>query len=256
MPEGDVVRRTAVRIDAALSGRTLVRAELRWPGASGVDFVGRTVLETVSVGKHLLTRIDDGRTVHSHLRMDGTWSVARTGAAASRARGPWVRAVLANDLWTCTGTRLGMLDVVRTRDENVLVGHLGPDVLAADFPGSGVVEATRRLGADGARPVAAALLDQRCVAGFGTIYTAESLWAGRTSPWTPVGAVADLRGVLLAGRAAMLLSADRGLDARTSDVYGRAGRSCRRCGTTIATGSAGDAPQDRTIYWCPGCQVG
>lgn len=38
-------------------------------------------------------------------------------------------------------------------------------------------------------------------------------------------------------------------------VYGRAGRPCRRCGTSIESadfGAASDA--DRLIYWCPHCQ--
>ena len=43
-------------------------------------------------------------------------------------------------------------------------------------------------------------------------------------------------------------------------VYGRAGRPCRRCGTTIQEGALGDPVQpgrgatDREIYWCPRCQ--
>ena len=45
MPEGDILRRTATRMDLALAGRVLVRAELRWPSAATVDLVGRTVLE-------------------------------------------------------------------------------------------------------------------------------------------------------------------------------------------------------------------
>ncbi len=117
MPEGDVLRRTAAGLDAALAGRVLDRAELRWPDAAGTVLEGRTVLGTVAYGKHLLTRFDDGRTLHTHLRMEGSWSVHRTGTTSARERDPWVRAVLVTPDWTALGHRLGMLDVLRTRDE-------------------------------------------------------------------------------------------------------------------------------------------
>ncbi len=80
MPEGDILRRTAARLDQALAGRVVRRAELRWPDAGGVELAGRTVLGTRPYGKHLLTRFDDGRTLHTHLRMDGSWRVGRTGS--------------------------------------------------------------------------------------------------------------------------------------------------------------------------------
>ena len=80
MPEGDVLRLTAARLDAALRGAALVRAELRWGGLGDVDLTGREVAEVVAYGKNLLVRTTDGWTVHSHLRMEGRWYVARTGS--------------------------------------------------------------------------------------------------------------------------------------------------------------------------------
>ncbi|MGH9027467.1 MAG: zinc finger domain-containing protein, partial [Acidimicrobiia bacterium] len=35
-------------------------------------------------------------------------------------------------------------------------------------------------------------------------------------------------------------------------VYGRAGRPCRRCGTTVRARRQGD--HGRVTYWCPACQ--
>ena len=80
MPEGDEVRRTARGLDRVMAGRILTHAELRWPSAAGTDLVGRTWLGTAVVGKHLLTRFDDGRTLRTHLRMEGRWRLARTPA--------------------------------------------------------------------------------------------------------------------------------------------------------------------------------
>ena len=77
MPEGDTVWRTAQRLHQALAGDPLTRSELRWPDLSTLDFRGRVTVEVVSRGKHLLHRLDDGFTIHSHLRMDGQWRIER-----------------------------------------------------------------------------------------------------------------------------------------------------------------------------------
>ncbi|GEL94295.1 Fpg/Nei family DNA glycosylase [Cellulomonas composti] len=249
MPEGDVLRRTASRLDQALAGRRLVRAELRWPSAGGVALVGRTVLGTRAYGKHLLTRFDDGRTLHTHLRMDGQWRLARTGSPAAAARSPQVRAVLADERWTAVGDLLGMLDVVATREEHGLIAHLGPDVLADELD---LTEIGRRWEAAGSTPAAEVLLDQRVAAGIGTIYTAESCFALRLWPWTPADEVSDPAGLYRAARALMQRAVESGLP--PGRVHGRLRRPCPRCGTPVAVAPARRPPMERPVFYCPTCQ--
>lgn len=259
MPEGDVVLRTARRLNDALAGRVLVAADLRWPTVADVDLAGRTVLGTVAAGKHLLTRFDDGRTLHTHLRMDGSWHVERTRPGPVVRRPVAVRAVLVGPDWTCVGRLLGMMDVVRTRDERIVVGHLGPDVLD---PAWDLERAVANVAAQGERGIGEALLDQRVVAGLGTIYMAESLWAHGISPWTPSGSLTDPGAVLETARMLMLRSVVARTPTATGDVrpgreshvHGRAGRACPRCGTAIAVQSVGTAPLDRPAFFCPTCQ--
>ncbi|SFK36002.1 DNA-formamidopyrimidine glycosylase family protein [Cellulomonas sp. KH9] len=269
MPEGDVLRRTAAHLDRALAGRRLIRADLRWPTAATVDLVGRTVLGTRPYGKHLLTRFDDGRTLHTHLRMDGTWRIVPTGGPRAGARSPDVRAVLGDERWTAVGHHLGMLDVVPTSAERTLLAHLGPDVLDGDFdstpgvpwagppvldlPTPGIEEALRRWAAQGTRPVAEVLLDQRVAVGIGTIFTAEALFARGWWPWAPASGVTDAAEVLRAARALLRASVAQGRP--TAAVYGRQGRTCLRCGARVARGDVGEQPTQRQVYWCPGCQV-
>ncbi|PZR55409.1 Fpg/Nei family DNA glycosylase [Xylanimonas oleitrophica] len=271
MPEGDVLRLTAERLGAALVGAPLVRAELRWPSAAGADLVGRTVVESVSYGKHLLLRLDDGRTLHTHLRMEGDWRVERTGTPAAAGRSPAVRAVLATSAWTCLGRSLGMLDLVRTRDEATLLGHLGPDVLGPGFAegtAPEVDDAVDRLAAEPDRPLCVALLDQRVVAGLGTIWTAETLFATRWWPWTPAGALdaAHRRALLVAGARlvtrSVLVARRSGLGAVERRVHGRHHKPCVRCRTPVALGSTRgpderpeQAALERVVYWCPSCQA-
>ncbi len=262
MPEGDVVWRTADRLHRALAGRTLSRCDLRWPSLATVDLRSRTVLQVISRGKHLLIRCS-GRppvTLHSHLRMDGSWSIRPTQPnQRSDRRAAQVRAVLGNPEWTATGYLLGTLDLVPTSAEIDLVGHLGPDLLGADWD---LTAAVANLVADPSRPVGAALLDQRCLAGIGTVFMAEALFCSGLSPWTPVGVVPDLGAVV--DRAQTMLSANRDRAARTTTgdtrggrstwVHGRAGRPCRRCGTPVQVGRIGSPPTDRAAFHCRSCQ--
>ncbi|MDO8151945.1 MULTISPECIES: DNA-formamidopyrimidine glycosylase family protein [Isoptericola] len=261
MPEGDVLRLTAERLDQALRGRPLVRAELRWPGTGGTDLTGRTVTGCVSYGKHLLTRFDDGRTLHTHLRMEGSWRVVATSDRAAAARHPEVRAVLATARWTCVGWRLGMLDLLRTHDEPRLLAHLGPDVLGADFGTAGLTTALDRWHRQGDRPLCDVLLDQSVVAGLGTIWMAESLFDRRLHPWAPADSLDDeeVRALLVTARRLVGRSVDvgrrEGLGEVPRAVHGKLGHPCRRCRTPVAVGQANEPPYERPVFWCPTCQA-
>ncbi|MGI5282896.1 DNA-formamidopyrimidine glycosylase family protein [Nonomuraea polychroma] len=259
MPEGDAVYRTAARLREALDGRVLIRSDFRVPRYATADLTGRAVLTTLSRGKHLLTRVEGDLTVHTHLRMDGSWRVQPATAHMKPPPGDQVRLILANQQWTAMGVKLGMVDLVRTHDEAQLVGHLGPDLLG---PGWDLDEAVRRLRGAPDRTIGEALLDQRNLAGIGTIYRAETLFLRGIWPWRKVGEIEDLNG--LVSLAQRLLAANKRNtgtvttgDRRPASqtwVYGRAGRPCRRCGTRISRGEMGAQPQERLILWCAGCQ--
>jgi endonuclease-8 len=268
MPEGDTVLRTARRLDAALSGRSLVRAELRWPTLGDVDLAGRTVSEVTAYGKQILTRfVDDGReslTLRSHLRMEGQWSIAPAGPENwPSAGGVRVRAVLANLEWTAIGTWLGLLDLVPTAEESGLIGHLGPDIMADEFPSIGRPEATRRLSRQGDRTIGSALLDQRNVAGIGTMYMAETLFLQKVSPWLRVDEV-DAPSILDVARKLLLRGAKMAIPTTTGNprpgqntfVHARSGKPCRRCGAMVRVAMVGDPTKERTAFYCPVCQPG
>ncbi len=289
MPEGDTVLRTARRLDEALAGRTLLAADLRWPGLSTTDLRQMIVTEVVARGKHLLTRLDAGWTLHSHLRMEGQWRIEKTpeaatdpGAGPIPREQPWqqnapgrdqqelvrrfthpdIRAILVGRQWTAVGLRLGMLDLIPTRDEHTLVGHLGPDILDPDFDHT---QALANLVASGT-PVGAALLDQRNLAGIGTLWSSESLFLEQVNPWIPVGAISAGALARLVERARLLMTVNVGhavqsstgirREGQTSYVHARSGRECRRCGTTVRVAPIGPPTRERPMFYCPGCQGG
>jgi len=128
MPEGDSVWRTARRLDRGLAGRVLARTDFRVPQHATADLSGRAVAPTVTHGKHLLTRFDDGTTLHTHLEMDGAWTVLRAGRRLPPPLHGDVRVVLeARDGQVGYGLALPVVELIRTRDEHRVVGHLGPD---------------------------------------------------------------------------------------------------------------------------------
>ena len=53
MPEGDLVCLAGKKLGNALTGRRLIRGELRHPRLIEHDLAGRTVAGVCSVGKHL-----------------------------------------------------------------------------------------------------------------------------------------------------------------------------------------------------------
>ncbi|WP_328291987.1 Fpg/Nei family DNA glycosylase [Kineococcus sp. NBC_00420] len=266
MPEGDVVWRTARRLHRALAGRELLESDLRWPSLATVDLSGRRVLEVVSAGKHLLTRVEAGGddppvTLHSHLRMEGSWYVERTGDPGGRRSASGIRAVLTTAEWTAVGHKLGMLDLVPSDQEDDLVGHLGPDLLG---PGWDPAEAERRLLERPDRELGAALLDQRVLAGVGTFYLAEACFLARVTPWSPVSALEDPAQFVALVHRLLDLNKDRADQVTTGDLrrgrqnfaHARSGLPCLRCAGTVRVAPIGTPPQDRTAFYCPGCQRG
>ena len=244
MPEGDTVWRTAHRLHQALAGEQVARWDLRWGDLATSDLAGSTTLEVVSRGKHILHRLDAGLTLHSHLRMEGQWRVDNTASPTPRAASnPQIRALVGTARWTAIGLRLGMLDLVPTSDEPTLVGHLGPDVLGDDWDPAVAVANLRASGMS----VGEALLDQRNLAGVGTLWACESLFLERIGPWTPVDEVDEAATIALVARAHRLLDAARHHAVQTSTG---AGGAARRAMCTHAPGARA-AGAERPCGWHP-----
>jgi len=264
VPEGDTVYLTARGLHAALAGRVLTHTDFRVPQLATSDLTGQTVIETVSRGKHLLTRTDNGLSLHTHLRMDGSWREFRAGARWSGGPAHEIRVILANEAWTAVGYRLPVVEMLRTDDEGTVIGHLGPDLLGPDWDAG---EAVRRLSAAPDRDIGPALLDQRNLAGVGNLYKCEVLFLSGITPWTRVGDVADLAGVVHRAHRLLVANKDHWEQSTTGSlrrgeenwVYRREKRPCRRCGTPIRRAmhaEPGHEVEERVSYWCPHCQAG
>jgi endonuclease VIII len=244
MPEGDSLHRAAERV-RVLEG-DVVAAESPHPRAAALGIAeridGRRLERVEAVGKNLLLSFEGGLVLRSHLRMRGRRRVLPAGTAPFGRpwlvlRGRRAQAVL----WNGPVLELGEGRPAR-------VARLGPDIMERPPALDDMVARLRR--AHRSREFGEALLDQTLVSGVGNMWKAEALWAARVSPWARLGELSDeaLRGVLAAAASAM--HGPRG----RREVYRRAGRPCRRCGTAVAARPQGD--EARTAYWCPGCQAG
>lgn len=259
MPEGDTVWNTAQLLHRELAGQVLESSDFRVPQLATIDLTGWTVAESRSRGKHLLLRLrSDGarpRTLHSHLRMDGVWRVFRPGGRWAAKPAHTIRVVLRTGSAVAVGYHLHELALVRTDDEDRLVGHLGPDLLGPDWdPDEAVTRLCRRPDAT----IGEALVDQRNLAGIGNLYKAETLFLRGVWPWTPVGEVADLPAMVSLSQRLLASNRGRWMQSTTGSlrrgeqnyVFERVGRPCRRCGTPIKM----DVLGERLTYWCPHCQ--
>ena len=284
MPEGDSVYQAAARLRSALDGQVLTRTDFRVPALATTDLSGRRVRAVRSVGKHLFIdldpinrdpinpdpptdRITSGSraavnsrdatplSIHTHLKMEGVWQVARPGA---RWRRPafTARLVLTTHSAQAVGFDLGIVEV--TADPASTVAHLGPDLLGGDWdPAVAAANLTR----DPARPIGEALLDQRVMAGVGNVFRCEACFVRGVLPSTPVervdaDAMVDLcHRLLTANRNRLRTTTSSDLRRDRLWVYGRGGRPCLRCGTPIVRALTDDGyDEERVVYYCPRCQ--
>ncbi len=258
MPEGDTVHYAAKRIRPIVQGH--VPDELltphprfgmaRWPER----LAGRAVEQVDAHGKHLFLRFEGDLTIHSHLRMTGSWGTYRAGERWRRSpRRAWL--VLRRDggeVVQFDGPVLELMTESRTRFDQ-RIAALGPDIIRDDFDET---EVLRRLRADDpTRPIGDALLDQRTIAGIGNLWKVESCWLAQVDPWRPAGEVSDeevLR-IVREARPRMQRSAGDGNQTRFKAIYGRTERPCPRCGGRIR--ARGQWDDNRPTFWCGECQV-
>ena len=234
MPEGDALVKFANGLRPYLVGREVTAARARQPGPRAERLVGATVTGIETQGKNLLLSFSNGLEVRTHLKLYGSWHRYRPG---ERWRKPESRAGLVLEVpgavAVCFDAPTVEMFEQRTESLHPALAPLGPDLLSPTFDQA---EALRRL-RDRSRAqvtIGEALLDQRALAGIGTIWRAETLWAERVSPFVPVVELDDATLERLIGTARRLLHASvRNGFPGPMGAYRRTGLPCRRCGTVI-----------------------
>ena len=262
MPEGDTVARIAAALRDTLVGKRIVRFSSRLPALRDAMLEGRVVTSIEARGKHLLIVFDDGRTLHTHLLMSGTWRVQPSGRPIRSPVVALETETHAAVLWQRIRgkppiARLLSPDALRRQP---MLRALGPDLLATTFD---MEDAVRRLAATPLPPVGEALLDQRAVAGIGNEYKSEVCFLCGVHPHTLPNTVAPetWRALLTCARELMQINVRRRHPGRVTRfasgptlwVYGRTGKRCLRCKVGVVQRTF-DGLDRRMTFFCPECQ--
>lgn len=269
LPEVETIRAGLARILGR--GAVIARVELRRrrlragiPARLPARLARQPITGVRRRAKYLL--IDTPRAILlCHLGMTGSWRLAPPGDER-RHDHCYLHLADGRRLAFHDPRRFGLLALLAPDDEadHPLLRALGPEPLdPAAFDAAILAAACRARRA----PIKALLMDQRVVAGIGNIYAQEALFRAGLRPTRPAGRlrrvevarlVAAIRRVL---RAALAAGGTTVSDFRQAgggqgrfqfhlDVYGRAGKPCRRCGASLRGGTVGG----RGTSWCPECQ--
>ncbi|MDE0245291.1 MAG: bifunctional DNA-formamidopyrimidine glycosylase/DNA-(apurinic or apyrimidinic site) lyase [Gammaproteobacteria bacterium] len=268
LPEVETTRRgIAPLVAGARVERVVVRERrLRWPIPRQVEheLAGAAMLGVARRAKYLLLESERGTAI-AHLGMSGSFSVVAAGTE------PDVHDHY--DLVFDGGTVLRFTDPRKFGSllwggreplRHKLLADLGPEPFSAEFTGAWLKE--RSLGRRVA--VKSFLMMPAVVAGMGNIYASEALYRAGIHPRRAAGRIALSRYEALARAIRDVLSeaieaggttlrdfADArgrpGYFAQRLDVYDRAGRNCRRCGSEIRRCVIGQ----RASYYCVRCQT-
>lgn len=254
MPEGDTIHRIARRINLALVGQELERAEAPSPRSPlhrrANELQGRTLESARAQGKHLLLSFSGDLVVHSHLGMNGRWFVASDGRLPYGK--PWLLLARGRAIASCSGGKiLRITSAARARNDPVL-RQLGPDPLDPGFDRDAAVARLR--GWEPSEQVGAALLDQGLIAGSGNVLRIEALWLSKVSPWRKIAELEGDEPERLVDNLVWEMEESMRRGERPKQIYGgRSRRPCPRCGGRIRQYGQGD--DNRTTYWCEGCQI-
>ncbi|MEO7397486.1 MAG: DNA-formamidopyrimidine glycosylase family protein [Ilumatobacteraceae bacterium] len=260
MPEGESIHRAAIALRTALVGKPTVT--FRAPRLLGpAPTPGRTIESVRSHGKHLEIMWDDGLTLHTHLRLTGSWHLYRSGERW-RKRDDQMRVSIEVRDWIAVCFSAPVVETYRQFDRyrHPGFGRLGPDLCRANADIDECIDRMLDYGDPSAR-ICEVLLDQHVACGVGNVFRCEVLWAVQLSPFATVGSLSEADAAQIINAAARMLRAKLSDGRRSirpeveSDlaVYGRNGQRCGRCGGTIQVKRIGE--MNRLLYWCPDCQA-
>jgi len=267
MPEGDTIYRRAERLRTVVLPNAVILEATDNGRFFDASQLVDAVFESVEArGKHLLMHFADGRVIHSHMGMTGSWHVYQKGE-------PWRKSprwaaltmlVRGEDSPTelvvvCFSPKtLELLTPTQLRRHRHLQ-RLGPDLMLDDFDGQKILQ---RFRVHNITPIGEAVMNQTIVCGIGNVYKSETLFLTCTNPFVRVADLSDEQTLAIAKTAQELMQKNTvgyprqtrlSGDGERLWVYGRSGKSCFRCDSSIEMRRQGDL--GRSTYWCPGCQT-
>lgn len=266
LPEVETTRRGVEPFSRGHQVQQLIVREsrLRWPVPPELPRLlqGQTVLEVARRAKYLLFRTAAG-TLMVHLGMSGSLRVINDNAPPGRHDHIDILLLGGIRLRYHDPRRFGCFLWLPPGEAHPLLDHLGPEPLSDAFSGELLYRRSR-----GRRsPVKHFIMDGGIVVGVGNIYANEALFSAGIRPDRAAGRIslaryqrlaADIKQVLTSAieQGGTTLRDFVGGDGRPGYfalqlfVYGRGGKSCKRCGGILRE----QRLSQRTTVYCVTCQ--
>ena len=272
MPELPEVEHVARSLNAVLAGRTIAAARLlshrlvptmtkaafaRQLKDTRINFVHRR-------GKHVLFDLDNGKTLITHLRMTGCFSLLSPDSVEPKyARAEFFLGESARLVFD-DQRHFGVMKIVKTAElhDSPELHKLAPEPFSEEFS----VEYVRRTVGGSKKKIKELLLDQTKFCGVGNIYAAEALLVAGIDPRTVASKLSKPRAHRLREAIKQVLgeaiehSASIKPDPADLEktytgrnewrVYDREGEPCQICNKAIKRIKQGG----RSTFYCPRCQ--
>lgn len=278
MPEGDTINRAARALQKAIGGKMVTAFETGLAKLARVDddtpLAGRVVEKVESRGKWCLIYFSGDLILVTHMLMNGSWHLYRTGERWQMPR-TRMRVVIRTAEWEAVGFNVPVAEfhTARSLARSNQVPKLGPDILSESFSvenGLARLAAYTRDNPDA--EIAVVLLNQQVLAGLGNVYKSEVAFAAGVNPFRAMCTITPREMELMVDAAQRYMKANvvdgkgdgivtysgnrrttRAMDREERLwVYRRQGQECRRCGAAVMMRKQGT--QARSTYWCPDCQ--
>jgi len=262
MPEGHTIHRLARDLNTTLKPGKVSASSPQGPFSAEAELIdGRELNNAEAWGKQLFLDFDGAPLLQIHLGLIGKF---RPKPVDSPEKGAIRLRLIGRDtLWDLTGPMVCAL--IDDDDRDAIVAKLGPDPLRADADRELFISALARRKI----PLAAALLDQKVMAGIGNVYRSEFCYLAGIHPETPSNSLSPEQAEELWDMAVDQLTLGEQLnrivtrDAQEVDevveeisdedrlyVYKREGLPCHRCATDIRLIEVAK----RKAWYCPSCQ--
>jgi len=276
MPELPEVELVARALDKLISGRRILAAELLRPrlapDTTPAEFSGllrgARVERTGRRGKHILSELDNGSVLITHLRMTGRFLLL---PAEVEPLPKFTHAIFYLDderrLVFTDQRHFGMMKIAAAAElqQTKALRALAPEPFSAEF----TPPYLRKILARSRRTLKETLLDQTKVTGLGNIYAAEALFIARVNPFTVAAELSPrrvprlYRAILDVLEESIAHGSTLNIDPENIEgsyyggayegrwrVYDREGEACTACASSVRR----IAHAGRSTYFCPRCQ--
>ena len=225
---------------------------------------GRTLTNSLAVGKQLFLDFDNDLAIRIHLGIYGKWNFY--SVPMSKAPEPWgqVRARFGAKFASADLRGPTVCEVIDREQVSAVLKRLGPDPLNPDPTGSRSLTFLRKVQGSKA-PIGALLMNQAVVSGIGNVYRAELLFRAGINPKLSGSNISEDRILKIWDDAVelMKIGVKKGVMLTRDDylkgtvkvedryyVYKRNGLPCRVCNKKVKV----EEFFGRKLYFCPSCQ--